>query len=90
VWDQRRAEADERTTEQERRVKAIQRKLQLFFADGVACDGNRFNRTVATAPLFTRVAPCESADENLVSQTFASWNDIAGWLRGVDGFRGVA
>src|SRR5258708_1850069 len=27
VWEQRRAEANERTTEQERRVKAIQQKL---------------------------------------------------------------
>jgi hypothetical protein len=27
LWEQRRAEANERTTEQERRVKAIQRKL---------------------------------------------------------------
>jgi len=27
VWEQRRAEANERTTEQERRAKAIQQKL---------------------------------------------------------------
>ena len=128
VWEQRRAEANERTTEQERRVKAIQQKLdrldeaflysesidhtsygrqrdklreemtlaqidrhtdavdeldvqgilafaervlprasdlwvqasldqkqrlqQLFLPEGIAFDGNRFNRTAATAPFF--------------------------------------
>jgi DNA invertase Pin-like site-specific DNA recombinase len=144
VWEQRRAEANERTTEQERRVKAIQQKLdrldeaflyaesidlssysrqrdklreeltlakidhhteavdeldvqgilafaesilprasdlwvqaslaykqrlqQLFFPEGIAFDGNRFNRTAATAPLFNCLAPSESADEKMVSR----------------------
>jgi hypothetical protein len=133
VWEQQRAEANERTTEQERRVKAIQHKLdrldeaflysesidltsysrqrdklreeltlaqidrhteavdeldvqgilafaehilprasdlwvqasldqkqrvqQLFFPEGVAFDGNRFNRTAATATFFNYLAP---------------------------------
>jgi hypothetical protein len=144
VWEQRRAEANERTTEQERRIKAIQRKLdrldeaflysesidltsysrqrdklreeltlaqidrhteavdeldvqgilafterilprasdlwvqasldykqrlqQLFFPEGIAYDGNRFNRTAATAPLFSYLAPSASADEKMVSR----------------------
>jgi hypothetical protein len=144
VWERRRAEANERTTEQERRVKASQQKLdrldeaflysesidltsysrqrdklreeltlaqidrhteavdeldvqgilafaerilpraselwvqasldykqrlqQLFFPEGIAYDGNRFNRTAATAPLFNYLAPSESADEKMVSR----------------------
>src|SRR5258708_15194650 len=144
VWEQRRAEANERTTEQERRVKAIQQKLdrldeaflysesidltsysrqrdklrgeltlaqidrhteavdeldvqgilafaervlprasdlwvqaslnqkqrlqQLFFPEGIAFDGNRFNRTAATAPFFKYLAPSGDADENMVSR----------------------
>ena len=156
VWEQRRAEAKDRTTEQQRRVGAIQQKLdkldeallyseaidvttygrqrdklreeltlakidhhaeaveeidvasilafaervlpraadlwvqasldqkqrlqQLFFPDGIAFDGNRFNRTAATAPFFKYLAPGASADEKMVTLTFASWNQIAGWL----------
>ena len=44
-----------------------QRLQQLFFPEGIALDGNRFNRTAATAPLFNYLAPSESADEKLVS-----------------------
>jgi hypothetical protein len=40
-----------------------QRLQQLFFPDGIAFDGNRFNRTAVTAPLFKYLAPLESADE---------------------------
>ena len=144
VWEQRRAEAKDRTTEQQRRVSAIQQKLdkldeaflyaeaidvttygrqrdklreeltlakidhhaeavdeldvegilafaerilprasdlwvqasldykqrlqQLFFPEGIAFDGNRFNRTAVTAPLFKYLAPSESADERVVSR----------------------
>ena len=144
VWEQRRAEANARTTDQERRAKAIQQKLdrldeaflysesidltsysrqrdklreeltlaqidrhteavdeldvqgilafaerilprasdlwvqasldykqrlqQLFLTEGIAYDGNRFNRTAATAPLFNYLAPSESADEKMVSR----------------------
>ena len=148
VWEQRRAEAKDRTAEQERRVKAIQQKLdrldeaflyaesidlttygrqrdklreeltlakidhhaeavdeldvegilafaerilprasdlwvqasldykqrlqQLFFPEGIAFDGNRFNRTAVTAPLFKYLAPSESADEKMdVRSAFA-------------------
>ena len=45
-----------------------QRLQQLFFPEGIAFDGNRFNRTVATAPLFKYLAPSESADERVVSR----------------------
>jgi site-specific DNA recombinase len=144
IWEQRRAEAKDRTVEQEKRVKLIQQKLdrlddaflfqqsidarsyerqrdrlreeltlaqidhhadatdeldlqgilafaerilprpsdlwvqasldykqrlqQLFFPEGIAFDGNRFNRTAATAPLFNYLAPSESADEKVVSR----------------------
>jgi site-specific DNA recombinase len=46
-----------------------QRLQQLFFPEGIAYDGNRFNRTTATAPLFKYLAPSESADEKMVSRT---------------------
>jgi len=36
--------------------------------EGIAFDGNRFNRTAATAPRFNYLAPSESADEKVVSQ----------------------
>ena len=143
VWEQRRAEAKDRTAEQDKRVKAIQQKLDrldeaflfaqsidstsyerhrdrlreemtlaqidhhveatdeldvqgilafaerilprasdlwvqasldykqrlqaLFFPEGIAYDGNRFNRTAVTAPLFNYLAPSASADERVVS-----------------------
>ena len=42
-----------------------QRLQQLFFPKGTAFDGNRFNRTAATAPLFNYLAPSDSADERV-------------------------
>jgi hypothetical protein len=45
------------------------RLQQLFFPEGIPFDGNRFNRTAATAPLFNYLAPSESADEKMVSRT---------------------
>jgi site-specific DNA recombinase len=44
-----------------------QRLQQLFFPEGVAYDGNRFNRTAATALLFKYLEPGEQADESLAS-----------------------
>jgi hypothetical protein len=64
-----------------------QRLQQLFFPEGIAFDGNRFNRTAATAPLFKYVAPSECADERAVSQTFVSWNQVDEWLRRLDALR---
>ena len=45
-----------------------QRLQRLFFPEGIAFDGNRFNRTAATAPLFNYLAPSECADEKVVSR----------------------
>ena len=45
-----------------------QRPQQLFFPEGVAFDGNRFNRTAATAPFFKYLTRGESAEERLVSR----------------------
>jgi site-specific DNA recombinase len=42
---------------------------QLFLPEGIAFDGNRFNRTAATAPFFKYLARGESADESMVSRT---------------------
>jgi len=145
VWGQRRAEAKDRTAEQEKRVKVIQQKLdrldeaflfaqsidatsyerqrdrlreeltlaqidhhaeavdeldvqgilafaervlprasdlwvqasldykqrlqQLFFPEGIAYDGIRFNRTAVAAPLFNYLAPDQSDEEIRVTQT---------------------
>ena len=46
-----------------------QRLQQLFLPEGIAFDGNRFNRTAATAPFFKYLAPGESAEEKMVSQS---------------------
>jgi hypothetical protein len=45
-----------------------QRLQQLFFPEGVAFDGNRFNRTVVTAELFKYLVQSESADEGVACQ----------------------
>jgi hypothetical protein len=45
-----------------------QRLQTLFFPEGIAYSGNRFNRTAITAPLFKYLAPSESADERMVSR----------------------
>jgi hypothetical protein len=44
-----------------------QRLQLLFFPEGIAYDGNRFNRTAVTAPLFNYLTPDEGADERVVS-----------------------
>jgi site-specific DNA recombinase len=46
-----------------------QRLQQLFFPEGIAYDGSRFNRTAVTAPLFKYLASSDSADEKMVSRT---------------------
>ncbi len=45
-----------------------QRLQALFFPEGIAYDGIRFNRTAATSPLFNYLAPSERADERVVSR----------------------
>ena len=46
-----------------------QRLQQLFFPEGIAYDGNRFNRTATTAMLFKYLEPAERAEESLASPT---------------------
>jgi hypothetical protein len=46
-----------------------QRLQQLFFPEGVAYDGTRFNRTAPTALLFNDLPSAGSTDESLVSRT---------------------
>ena len=62
-----------------------QRFQQLFFPDGIAFDGNRFVRTGVTAPAFSYLRQIETGNEGLVSLNLVSWNQIATWLRGIDG-----
>ena len=45
-----------------------QRLQQLFLPEGIAFDGNRFNRTAITAPFFNYLARDENADERVVSR----------------------
>jgi hypothetical protein len=45
-----------------------QRLQQLFLPEGIAFDGNRFNRTAATAPFFNYLAPGEKREESLLSR----------------------
>jgi hypothetical protein len=45
-----------------------QRLQLLFFPEGIAYDGIRFNRTAVMAPLFKYLAPSECADERVVSR----------------------
>jgi len=45
-----------------------QRLQLLFFPEGIAYDGNRFNRTAVTAPHFNYLTPDEGADERVVSR----------------------
>jgi len=56
-----------------------QRLQLLFFPEGIAFDGNRFNRTAVTARLFNYLELGETGDERVVSQTSASWNQLDAW-----------
>lgn len=67
-----------------------QRLQQLFFPEGLAYDGERFNRTAVTAPHFRYSAPAERAEDDLASQIFVSWNQVAGWLRALETLRRAA
>ena len=44
-----------------------QRLQELFFPEGIAFDGIRFNRTAVTALLFRYLEPVERAESNLAS-----------------------
>jgi hypothetical protein len=64
-----------------------QRFQQLFFPDGIAFDGKGFVGTRVTAPAFSYLRGAEPGNEDLVDQTFASWNRAAVWLKRIDGLR---
>jgi hypothetical protein len=66
-----------------------QRLQTLFFPEGIAYDGNRFNRTAATAPLFSYLAPSEGADEKMVSpEGIVHVGEAAGRSRVAEAVRG--
>ena len=67
-----------------------QRFQQLFFPDGIAFDGKGFVGTRVTAPAFSYLREIETGNEGSVDQMFASWNQIASWLRQIDGLRRAA
>ena len=65
-----------------------QRLRQLFFPEGVAYDGNRFNRAAATAPLFNYLAPSGSADNEMVSRRgIGPATDLRTWCTSPPGHR---
>ena len=71
----RRAQADSSRSQSSGRAFRVATEERLRFSaaavfpQAIAFDGNRFNRTAATALLFNYVAPSDSADEKLVDQT---------------------
>lgn len=67
-----------------------QRLQHVFFGEGIAFDGKRFNRTGLTVPFFSRLAAVDGAESRVVAQGWASWNQIAPWLRSVDELRRAA
>jgi UDP-N-acetylmuramyl pentapeptide synthase len=67
-----------------------QRLQQLFFPQGVAFDGNGFVGTAVTAPAFSYLQAVADGKERMVDPRFSSWNQIASWLRQLDGLRLVA
>jgi hypothetical protein len=43
--------------------------------------------STSVSPLFNYLAPSHSADEKMVSQTFASWNQTVAWLTRLEAVR---
>ena len=67
-----------------------QRLQRLFFPEGVAFDGKRFDRTAVTSSGFNYLRPIEGGNENLVAQIFTSWNQMVGWMKRVQALRTAA
>ena len=67
-----------------------QRLQQLFFPDGIAFDGKRFVRTGVTTHAFNYLTCADDAENQVASPIRASWNQLDGWLRAVDGLRRAA
>ncbi len=57
---------------------------------GIAHDGIRFNRTAVTASLFRDLELDQGAKSKVASPISTSWNQLAYWLRAVDGLRRAA
>jgi hypothetical protein len=67
-----------------------QRLQQLLFPEGVAFNGKRFDRTAVTSSAFKYLRPIEGRTESLVAQIFTSWNQIADWIKRIDGLQQAA
>lgn len=67
-----------------------QRLQALFFPNGIGFDGVRFNRTVVTAPFFSYLRDEKSDNVKMVGLTVVSWNQVAGFLEGLNGLRKAA
>lgn len=67
-----------------------QRLQTLFFPEGIAFDGSRFNRTAVTAPLFNYLADKNTALEGLVSLNPPSWNHVQSMLTALRQLRSAA
>jgi hypothetical protein len=69
-------------------VRSEQRLQQMFFPDGVRFDGKGLVGTGTTLPGFQLLEPVSQDKNELVDQSGASWNRVAGWLRQVDRVKG--
>jgi hypothetical protein len=100
VCEQRRAEANELTTEQERRVKVIQQKLDrldeaFLYSESIDLTSygrqrDKLREELTLAQIDRYLAPSEGADEKMVTLNFASWNRVVSWLRQLEVIRAAA
>jgi len=70
-------------------VDQRQQFQQLGVQEGIAFDGNRCVRTGVTAPAFSYCGGLRG-NERMVTLSFASWNQLDGWLRQVERLRRAA
>jgi hypothetical protein len=85
VWEQRRAEANERTTEQERRVKAIQQKLDRLdeaFLYSESIDLTSYNRQRDKLREELTLAQIDATPKQSTNSTYrASWRSQNAFCR---------
>ena len=67
-----------------------QRLQALFFPEGIAFNGIRFNRTAVTAPVFSYLRSENGGAEGVVSPKGASWNQVCEFLAGLATLQGAA
>jgi hypothetical protein len=67
-----------------------QRLQQLFFPDGVAFDGKRFDRTAVSTPAFNWLEVSEDQKTSVVALTCARSNQFVHWMLQVERYRQVA